>query len=78
MIAKLLIGFLPKLFLGLLDRWGWRRAGIEAERRRSLESVIERGKQAREARRKAHGETDGMSDADIVARLRERDGDWHD
>lgn len=41
-MLKLLFGFLPRLVLGLLERWGWRRAGVKAERQRRLEETLKR------------------------------------
>ena len=75
-MIRILLGFLPKLFLGLLDRWGWRRAGIEAERRRNLEDAIGRGKQAREAARKARDENDSLDDDAVRDRVRDRADEW--
>lgn len=76
-MIRILLGFLPKLLLGLLDRWGWRRAGIEAERRRNLEAIIERGIAAREARRKAQNENADLDDDAVRERLRDREDKWH-
>ena len=76
MIANWLLGLLPKLILGLLDRWGWRQAGVESERRRQLEESIERGKAAREAARKARNENVDLDDRDVVDRLRKRGDEW--
>lgn len=76
MITRLLLGWLPKLLLGFLDRWGWRQAGVESERRRRLEEAIEKGKAAREAARKARNETSDMDDDAVRERLRKRIEDW--
>ncbi len=58
MIWRALLGFLPKFLLGLLDRWGWRRAGVESERRKQAEGTVKTLNEREEVRKEVRDESD--------------------
>ncbi len=71
-MIRLIIGLFGKLLAPLGFLW----AGSERAERKRLEDAIERGREARNAASDERKDTDDASDADVVERLRKRDGDW--
>ena len=64
-MIKFLLGWLPKLFLGLADRFMWRRSGVEAERQKRLQDTLDRVMEREELEKDIRREDDD----DLVDRL---------
>ncbi len=68
--------FLSRFLLGLLKLFGiagWWKARSDRKR---LEDTIQRRREADNAKADERKETDGLPDADIADRLRDRTDDW--
>jgi hypothetical protein len=69
-------GFLSSFFLRLLKLFGiagwWKERGD----RQRLEGILERKRKADEAAHDERKDTDGMSDADVADRVRDRTDEW--
>jgi hypothetical protein len=63
--------------LGLLG-WGAskKRQGADAAKTKQIKQDAIKGQKAREAAFKEKRDVNGLSDSDLIDRLRRRDGDW--
>ena len=75
-MVSILLSIFSRLWsavVGPLTAFMW---GSDRAKRKAAEDALERQRKADDATAKERKETSGLSDSDIVDRLRRRDGDW--
>ena len=73
---KLLLGPLVSGFVSILKLFGIAGWWKERGERKRLEDVLERRRKADEAKVDERADTDGLSDGDVVDRVRDRKDEW--
>ena len=74
--AIMIPAFLSNFLLGLLKLFGIAGWWKERGERKRLEDVLERRREADEAKADERADTDGLSDDDVADRVRDRKDDW--